>query len=305
MHLVAMGVPWVPGAGGPRLERDAKGVPVMNPILIKEMRKRMRGMRAFAIVEIYVLTLGVILGLVYWVMASESRNGSLSGAGLWLTAIAIFVQTALICLISPTFTAAAISSEREQETFELLVASLATPLDILVGKVGSSLLYLVLILLGSLPIIGFLYWIGGIALLDVAICYFVMLTSGVAYCMVSFFWSTLVRRAVLAQMLSVASVLVLVIGIPGVSLFLSIFATVMTGQTTRDWLWSNAVFALLRTNPFYAQSAALFPSVGSVPSAVVLHWVPGWIFQVAFSLLLALCTAYLSWRRLHRVREWL
>ena len=94
---------------------------LMNPILVKEMRTRMRGKRAFVIVEAYVLTLGTIIGLVFWVMAQDSRMMMTSGAGLWLASIAIFVQTALICLISPTFTAAAISSEREQETFELVV----------------------------------------------------------------------------------------------------------------------------------------------------------------------------------------
>ncbi len=276
-----------------------------NPILVKEMRTRMRGKRAFVIVEAYVLTLGVIIGLVYWVMSVESSRAAMSGAGIWLASVAIFVQTALICLISPTFTAAAISSEREQETFELLVASLATPMDILAGKVGSSLLYLGLILLGSLPLVGFLYWVGGVSLVDVGVCYLVMLTSGVAYCTVSFLWSTLIRRAVIAQMVSITTVLLLVLGIPGLALFLSVFEAIVSNGASRQPLWQNAVFALLRTNPFYAQSAALFSEAGSVPPGVFLAWVPGWVFQVAFSLALTAAAAFLAWRRLRRVREWL
>jgi hypothetical protein len=65
------------------------------------------------------------------------------------------------------------------------------------------------------------------------------------------------------------------------------------------------VFALLRTNPFYAESAALFPSAGSVPAEVALKSVPGWVFQVSFSLVLTLVSAYLAWKRLRDVRRWL
>lgn len=276
-----------------------------NAILVKEMRTRMRGMRAFVIVETYVLALGVIMGLVYWAVAAETRVLFMSGAGLWLTSVAIFVQTAIICLISPTFTAAAISSEREQETFDLLVASLATPFDILVGKVGASLLYLVLILLLSLPLLGFFYWIGGVSVLDIAICYLVMLASGTAYCTLSFLWSTLLRRAVLAQMVSVASVIVLVVGLPGLSLFVQIIEAISARQGNSDWIARNVTFALLRTNPFYAETTALFSGGPSVPSGVMWSDVPGWVFQVAFCLVLTVGAGYLAWWRLGRVRQWI
>ena len=119
-----------------------------NPILVTEMRKRMRGKRAFAVVTLYALTLGLILGLFYWGMSAEATITRFLDIGLYLVSVAVFVQMGLICLISPTFTATAISSERERQTFELLVASLATPGTILFGKVGASLCYLVLVLLG-------------------------------------------------------------------------------------------------------------------------------------------------------------
>ena len=109
-----------------------------NPILVKEMRTRMRGMRSFAVVTVYAALLGMILGLFYWGFSQSRGAREMSGMGANLSAVAVFVQTALICFISPSLTAAAITSEREQQTFDLLVASLATPRTILVGKVGAS-----------------------------------------------------------------------------------------------------------------------------------------------------------------------
>jgi ABC-2 type transport system permease protein len=275
-----------------------------NPVLIKEMRTRMRGKRSFAIVTVYTLTFGLILGLFYWTFTYEAEAAAASGAGLYLAAVAVFVQMALICLISPTLTAASITSEREQQTFDLLVASLATPGTILFGKIGASLCYLLLVLLASLPIVSFLYWIGGISLPDVAICYLVMLVSGITYCTVSFLWSTLVRRGVLAQMLSVATVIVLVIGLPALALFGGVLGAAMNKGAPGPF-WENVIFSLLRTNPFYAQGAALFGGDASLPRGIWLRDVPVWVFQVTFYLVLTGVATLLAWRRLRSVRKWL
>ena len=108
-----------------------------NPILIKEMRTRMRGARAFFVLTGYVLTLSLIIGLIYMVFSKNVPPSLLNTAGKVLTPVLIHVQMGLICLMAPTFSASAISSEREQQTFDLLVASLARPSTILIGKVGA------------------------------------------------------------------------------------------------------------------------------------------------------------------------
>jgi ABC-2 type transport system permease protein len=276
---------------------------LLNPILTKEMRTRMRGMRSFAIVTIYAFTLGVILGLFYWGFSAAERYGALSGLGEKLAAVAVFVQMALICLISPTFTAAAISSEREQQTFELLVSSLATPWTILFGKVGASLCYLLLVLFGALPIVSFLYLVGGVSILDVAICYLVMFVSGLTYCTVSFLWSTLLRRAVLAQMVSLVTVGMLVIGIPAATLVVQEFKLLATQSgSANTFFWDNILFTLYCTNPFFAQGDALF---GPTNSPTIWMPVPVWVFQCGVYVALTLLSAYLAVKRLGRVRNWL
>jgi ABC-type transport system involved in multi-copper enzyme maturation permease subunit len=272
-----------------------------NPILVKEMRTRMRGRRAFFVLTGYVMTLSLILGLVYLALTNSAPQSVVNRAGEILTPVLIFVQMGLICLIAPTFSASAISSEREQETFDLLVVSLARPATIVFGKVGASLSYLLLTLFGSLPLVALTWSLGGVALDDIAIAYLVMLVAGVTYCSMSFMWSCLIRRGVFAQLLSIFTVIFLVAAMPAIALFFTVLASNFAGGPSQTFL--NVVYLLLRTNPFAAIAYALFnfPS----PGGVWMQSIPIWVTQVVFYLLLTGISIFFSLRRLDRVRNWI
>lgn len=261
----------------------------------------MRGRRAFIVLGGYVLTLSLILGLIYVVMSENAPSSVRNQAGEFLTPVLIFVQMGLICLIAPTFSASAISTEREQETFDLLIASLASPSTILFGKVGASLSYLFLTLFGSLPLVALTHSLGGVALGDIAIAYLVMLVAGVTYCSVSFLWSCLIRRGVLAQLVSIFTVIFLVAALPALSLFFSVLANNFSGGPTQNFM--NIVFLLLRTNPFAAIASLIigFP----LPPGIWMSTVPIWVTQVLFYLLLTALSLFLSLKRLDKVRKWM
>lgn len=272
-----------------------------NPILIKEMRTRMRGTRAFLVLTGYVVTLSLIVSLIYIVLHKNAPATVVNQAGSVLTPVLIYVQMGLICLIAPTFAASAISSEREQQTFDLLIVSLARPSTILFGKLGAALFYLFLTLFGSLPLIALTYSLGGVALRDIAIAYLIMVVSGVTFCSMSFLWSTLIRRGVLAQLTSLISVIFLVAALPALALFFSALATNFNNNPSPAFM--NVVFLLLRTNPF-AAIASQIPGI-PIPANIWLHSVPVWVTQVIFYLLLTALSLLLSLRRLQRVRSWL
>ncbi len=261
----------------------------------------MRGRRSFLVLTGYVLVLSLILGLVYLVLSNNAPTSVVSSAGRYLTPVLIFVQMGLICLIAPTFSASAISSEREQETFDLLVVSLARPSTIVFGKVGASLSYLLLTLFGSLPLIALTWSLGGVALGDVAIAYLVMLVAGVTYCSMSFMWSTLVRRGVFAQLLSLFTVIFLVAAMPALAMFFTALASNFSGGPSQGFI--NVVYLLMRTNPFAAIAYLLFGL--PMPQGVWMEKVPIWITQVIFYLGLTALSLFFSLRRLERVRKWL
>jgi len=261
----------------------------------------MRGKRAFLVIEGYILTLSAILGLIYFVVNKNAPTSLANQAGSILTPVLIYVQMGLICLIAPTFSASSISSEREQQTFDLLVTSLAGPGTILVGKVGAALSYLLLTLFGSLPLIALTYSLGGVAMQDIAIAYLVMLVAGLTFCSMSFMWSTMIRRGVLAQLTSLIAVVFLVAALPALALFFSALASSFQQGPSQSFI--NMVFLLLRTNPF-AAIASLIPGF-AVPNSVWLAGIPIWVTQVIFYVLLTTASLLLARRRLQRVREWL
>lgn len=272
-----------------------------NPILIKEMRTRMRGKRAFLVLTGYVFLLSLIVGLIYLVFTQNAPKALLNQAGAVLTPVLIYVQMGLICLVAPTFSAGAISSEREQQTFDLLVTSLARPSTILFGKVGAALSYLLLTLFGSLPLIALTYSLGGVALADIAISYLVMIVAGVTYCSLSFLWSTLIRRGVLAQLVSIFAVIFLVAALPALAMFFTALASNFQSGPSHNF--TNILFLMLRTNPF-AAIASLIPGF-PYPPYVWLSSIPLWVSQVVFYLLITAASLYLSLKRLERVRKWL
>jgi len=272
-----------------------------NPILIKEMRTRMRGKRAFVVLTIYITLLSLILSLIFLVITKNAPAMIVNQMGKVLTPVMIYVQMGLICLIAPTFSASAISSEREQQTFDLLVASLAKPTTIVFGKVGASLSYLLLTLFGSLPLIALTYSLGGVDLADIAKSYLVMLMAGVTFCSLSFLWSTLIRRGVMAQLTSIIAVIFLVAALPALALFFSALAGSFSGGPSNTFI--NMMFLLMRTNPF-AAIASLIPGF-PVPNTIWMHGVPIWVTQVIFYLLVTALSLWLSLRRIERARNWL
>ncbi|HET8674254.1 MAG TPA: hypothetical protein VFO63_00585, partial [Blastocatellia bacterium] len=78
----------------------------LNPILIKEMRTRMRGKLAFFVLTTYVFVLSGVI-LLYFLGTSGAPPSVFNKAGFMLTFVLMLVQMGLICLVAPTFSASA------------------------------------------------------------------------------------------------------------------------------------------------------------------------------------------------------
>ena len=79
--------------------------------------------------------------------------------------------------MAPTFAAGSITGEKERKTYELLLASPLRPATILVGKLLSSLSYLVILILSSLPLMILCYLLGGLLLSEIARSYLVLILA--------------------------------------------------------------------------------------------------------------------------------
>ena len=200
----------------------------MSALFAKESRWRMRGRRAFVIMTIYVAVLAVLVLFVYRGMYDRAQfestlvgglapaefvSGSLSlqiGQSVFTTIL--IVQTLLTIMLAPALTSGSISMEREKQTLELLITTPVSTLGMVIGKLISSLAFVFLLVLASVPLMSVVFVFGGIAPDDVVRAYVLLFAVTFGIGSIGLFMSALVKRTQIATALSYVAVFLLAFG---------------------------------------------------------------------------------------------
>jgi ABC-2 type transport system permease protein len=210
-----------------------------NPITIKELRSRMRGRRAFAVLTIYLLLATALVALIY---ASVSLNSTPSpstsrGAGQATFVTMLFIQGFLVIFMSPAFTAGAISGEKERQTFELLRTTLLSPNAFVLGKLISALSYIFLLIITAVPLLSLSFMLGGITLSEVIISQLLMVVTAVTYAMLGLYFSCRMKSTISASVATLATAFFLTAGLPLLALiFGSIFSAFLFSGGGSSWV---------------------------------------------------------------------
>jgi ABC-2 type transport system permease protein len=228
----------------------------ISAIIVKELRGRMRGRRAFIIITIHVLLLALFAWMFMRILEEQNAGMSFGGQVNYASASigrGIFIglmllQTLMISVLAPAATAGAISSEREHQTLDLLAVTPISSLAIVLGKLVSALAWLFVLILASIPVTALVFVFGGVAPDDVLRGYIVLFATVIGLGSVGVFFSTLTRRTGASTGLTFVATLALVVG----SVFLWIFLT-NTAQSDSTGLRRQPPEALLYLNPFVAQ----------------------------------------------------
>ena len=105
-----------------------------------------------------------------------------------------FGQYMLASMMAPSFTAGAITGEKERLSFEMLLASPLRPGSIVVGKLLAALLHLGILMLCSLPIVMLCLPLGGVSPYEVLAAYLAMISSVVLFGAISLWASSYFQR---------------------------------------------------------------------------------------------------------------
>lgn len=218
----------------------------LNPIVIKELRIRMRGIRPYAILTIFLIALVAAgYGMYHLMLRQALFGGSMLsfqvGQGLFsgLALCEIF----LIVFLAPAMTSGAISSEREQLTYEMLLATPLRPASILWGKLVAALSYIFLLIFAAVPVFSVVLMFGGIAPWDLLKVFMLLLITAITFGTIGLFCSSLLRRTSQATVISYSAILVL------------IGSTMMAGSLWSYFsgpIWQPVPPELLYLNPFSA-----------------------------------------------------
>lgn len=172
-----------------------------NPVLSRELLVNLRSHKAFVLQFIYALILAVAV-LIAWPQTTGSQLGASVAAARQLFDLFFFGQFLLVALLAPTFAAGSITGEKERKTYELLLASPLRPSWIVVGKLFSSLTYLIILLTSSLPMMILGYLLGGILLSEVARAYLVLVLAAGTFGLISVACSSYFSRTSSALVVS-------------------------------------------------------------------------------------------------------
>jgi ABC-type transport system involved in multi-copper enzyme maturation permease subunit len=228
---------------------------LQNPVLARELRGRIRGTRALVLLVVYLLITGLVTLLVYAAVASSFSGGINNpeagrdiGKGIFLTVMAATLIQ--VCLITPSLTAGTISGEKERQTYDLLITTLLSPLQIALGKLAAALAFAMLLIFAALPMAGLSFLFGGVSGAEMLIGIAGLVATAICYATVGLFWSTVMRTTLSATVMSLGTVILILIFIPFLFVVGSLIGNAFSGLPGVAYVYGMGL--MLSAHPFIA-----------------------------------------------------
>lgn len=234
-----------------------------NPIIVKELRSRMRGGRPYLILSGYLLGLCLICYGVIRIFEAQAQTGAViisAHVGQGLFAALALAETLLITFLTPALTAGAVSSEREQLTYDLLLATPLRPGRILSGKLIAALSYVLLLIFAAVPLGSVILLFGGVAPRDLLKVLLLLLSIALAAGMLGLLCSTIARRTLRATIMTYLIIMIVIVGA-------YLIVAVRTASTTFGPPSSSRLMAV---SPFGAMTSIVLQSAQAGGSGMVL-----------------------------------
>lgn len=185
-----------------------------NPVMLKELRGRMRGVRGFAIITIFLSLMSFFTILLYLLQVPQGGVVVTGELGRLLFIGVLFIELMLIIFIVPALTAGAITSERERKTYDLLQTTLITKGSFVVGKMESALGYIMLLLLSAIPLQSIAFLFGGVSESEMILALVVLAVSAITLGAFGMFFSSMTDRTLSATVRAYTVAMVITIGLP-------------------------------------------------------------------------------------------
>ena len=290
-----------------------------NPVTIKELRSRMRGRRAFVVLSLYLLVLSAAIVFVYLIYLSSSNFPSSTmarTAGKGLFAAVLGVQVLLVTFIGPAFTAAAVSGERERQTFDLLRTTLLSAEAFVLGKLISSLSYILLLVVVSIPLQSIAFLLGGLSAVELVLSQVLILVAAVAYALYGLWCSAAMRSTLAATVATFAGTLFATFGIPALAFITLLLLGSVGGLLTAPnpslemvliylglvMAATNLPATLILSETFLLNQDTLIGYTHTIGSQAMWIFSP-WLLFVALHLIAAAVLYVAAVRRVRRISD--
>ena len=286
-----------------------------NPVILKELKGRMRGRQGFVLISIYLALISFFIGLVYIFLATDgsistSNPGYLQVVGKVIFSTVVLLELLMVSFIGPALTSGAISSERERQTFDLLRASLLSGSSLVLGKLGSAVIFLLLLILTAIPVQSLSFFLGGVGMTEMIISTLMLIVSVFYFSALGLFFSSFTKRTLVSTVASYASILLSFI----VEILMMFFFAVFTGflassnlfqssfanELLNMGLWfmfsTNSFFAAIVSEAILVSDQSLFVTTsgmfGTSPIPLLSPWIIYTVMHILLTILLVLLSMY-------------
>jgi ABC-type transport system involved in multi-copper enzyme maturation permease subunit len=254
---------------------------LLGPIFVREWLTVPRRTRHYVVRSAYLGLLWV-LGLTAWQATigwSQSATlGDTARFGLRLFHIYCLVQLILVSFFAALSAASTVAQEKDRRTFVLLLMTDLRNYEIVLGKLFGSLLQIVLLLVGMIPVLALVLLLGGVAPGQVAQAGLVLAASALAAGSLGglvALWRDKTFQALALTVLFLVLYLCLVRGLtvlPWLSAGLGWSSPALSEANVETWQrWLDPYDALLSVlEPVGAAGPAVPPAVGFAAVMLVL-----------------------------------
>ena len=284
-----------------------------NPVILKELRGRMRGGQAFTLLTIYLGLIAMFIVFIYSLIAptySFRWDPSLrQEAGKAIFGTVVLLELLLVSFIAPGLTAGAITSEREHQTYEILRATLLSARSLVLGKLGSAFAYLFLLILTAVPLQSLAFLLGGVGLGELIVSGLMLVVTAVFFCTLGIFFSSLLKRTLTATVSSYAAILFSFLALVFVFFLIAYTEAISYNDPSKftEYILILMIWVLVCTNPLMAAimtevilvedqnlfytTNQLFGSSG--PAFLPSPWIIYVLFYASLTVILILLSIYL------------
>ena len=254
-----------------------------NPVFNREFRTRLRSRKTRAIrLAVGIPAALVIIVSYYQLIAAMCREVRTECGEVWV--VASFLQLLVICFIVPGLTANAISQEKEQRTWGLLLITRLSAWQIIWGKLVARLMPIPILMIAFVPFQVYSAVASGMPAYQTVGTYVILLACVFFFAAQAFFWSWAFRRTSVA--ISAAY---------GTVFFFTVGTLIIEGLAQLTRTGPERMSFLMRVNPFFVLGSLLDESdMKTLHDAIQAAGIMSAIYVAAGVILLLVMKHYLD-----------
>jgi ABC-2 type transport system permease protein len=271
-------------------------VNVNNPVLVKEVKLRFRSLKSFTGILFYLIAMSIfVFGFIFLTTSFTGSGFFRPEESFFLFGLLTYIQLGLILFITPGLTAGTISTEREKQTLNILLTTSQSSMQIILGKLSSSIAFLVLMLIAGLPIYSLVFLFGGISPGQLGLIFLFFFLTMITVGSIGVMFSTITRKTIVA-MIATYGTMIFLAGVTAFFFIIAVQVNMMgTGITTNSLPLAHFWASI---NPGVLIFTLLNPSTENMVSEATKIEFPVWAGYTIFYILLAVTAITISIKKL-------